>query len=124
MSTSNDSLTFTFDPAWPWSGGGVGLGALVLVGLVLVGLTIWTYYGVRGITLPRLLMLLGLRLLALLIACLVVLRPSFSFQDDAHNASLLFLAMDNSMSMQVQDQIANQSRWEYLNRLLQACDRL
>ncbi|HEV3448186.1 MAG TPA: glutamine amidotransferase [Gemmataceae bacterium] len=122
MSTSNDSLTFTFDPAWPWSGGGVGLGALILVGLVLVGLTIWTYYGVRGITLPRLLMLTALRLLALLIACLVVLRPSFSFQDDAHNASLLFLTADDSLSMQVQDQISNQSRWEYLNRLLQACE--
>src|SRR6266446_1271187 len=123
MPSTNDSLTFTFDPAWPWSVGSMGLTALVLLGLALVGLTIWTYYGLRGITLSRLLMLIGLRLLALLIACLVVLRPSFSFQDEAHTPSLLILTADNSMSMQIQDQIANQSRWDYLCRLLRTCEQ-
>src|SRR5437588_3567754 len=118
MTQTYDSLTFTFDPAWPWSAGGAGVYVLALVALVLVGLTVWTYRGLRGVTLQRLLWLIGLRLLALLVACLVVLRPSFSFQDELHIPSTLVLAADHSQSMTIQDQIASLPRWDYLCRLL------
>ena len=81
MPKTHDALTVTFDPTWPWSTSGLGLYALLFVALVLIGLTVWTYRGLRGVTLPRLLALVGLRLLALFLACLVVMRPSIAYQD-------------------------------------------
>jgi uncharacterized membrane protein len=66
-------------------------------------------------------MLLALRLAALIVACLVVLRPSIAFQDDLHPPSTLLLVADASESMTIQDQHDNQSRWEYMRRLLRDC---
>src|SRR5437763_1096235 len=66
------------DPAWPWSLPGLGVPALAAAGLALALLTVWTYLGVRGAGWRRVLAVLALRLLALLVACLVVLRPSFA----------------------------------------------
>src|SRR5438105_8015582 len=120
MFSASEPWNFTFDPAWPWSA--VGVYALVLVALILVALTVWTYRAVRAMSAGRLLLLIGLRLLALLVACLVVLRPSVAYQDEAHLQSTLLIAADNSLSMTIQDQIANQSRWDYLCRLLQECE--
>jgi hypothetical protein len=113
MSTSDSSL-FTFDPAWPWSFGSVGLQAFILVALALVGLTVWTYIGVRGANPRRVAILIGLRLLALVIACLACLRPSLALREDLRVPSTLLIAADDSESMTIQDQHKNQSRWGYL----------
>jgi uncharacterized membrane protein len=109
---------FTWDPAWPWSLPGVGPQGLLLIGLVLVALTVWTYRGVRGASYRRVLLLIGIRVAALIVACLTVLRPSVAFQDELHVPSTLLLAADASESMTIQDQYNNQSRWDYLRRLV------
>jgi uncharacterized membrane protein len=119
---SNSSSMITFDPTWPWSTIGVGPEMLVIVALTLVVLTVWTYRDVRGATRRRVLVLIGLRLAALAVACLVVLRPSLAFHDEANLPSTLILAADRSESMTIQDQYAGQSRWDYLRRLLSECE--
>src|SRR5690242_20535702 len=77
VSTMGDT-SFTIDPAWPWSEPGFGLPALGGVALLLVLLTVWTYLGVRGASVSRVLVILALRLVALAIAVLLVLRPSLA----------------------------------------------
>lgn len=110
-------LSLTKDPAWPWSTG-VGLPALAVVGLVLAGLTLWTYLGVRRTRAGRVGVVLALRLLALVLACLMALRPSLAFREDPREASVLLFVVDASESMTNQDEYGGQSRWENLQRLL------
>src|SRR5262249_49993678 len=118
MSYSTQSRWFTVDPVWPWSVGGFGLDLLAIVAMILVVLTVWTYRDVRGASRKRILILVAIRLGALLVACLASLRPSFSFHDELRVPSILLIAADSSESMTVQDQHKNQSRWDYLQRLL------
>jgi uncharacterized membrane protein len=119
MASTNDVLSLTVDPAWPWSVPGIGLPALLLVALALAGLTVWTYRGVHRANPRRVLVLIVLRLMALALACLAVLRPSLAFFDDARTPSSLIIVPDDSESMSIQDQHGNKSRWEYLRRLLE-----
>src|SRR5262249_5525574 len=118
MSYSTQSGWFAFDPAWPWSIGTVGLDMLAIVAMVLIVLTVWTYRGVRGASRGRIGTLVGLRLAALLVACLASVRPSLTFRDELHVPSTVLIVADDSESMSVQDQHKNQSRWEYLQRLM------
>jgi uncharacterized membrane protein len=118
MTATHDSILLTWDPAWPWSLPGVGPRGLVLIGLVLVALTVWTYRGVRGASYRRVLLLIGIRIAALIVACLAVLRPSLAYRDELHLPSTLLIAADASESMTIQDQHNSQSRWDYLRRLL------
>ncbi|HLJ91566.1 MAG TPA: glutamine amidotransferase [Gemmataceae bacterium] len=118
MAATNDSILLTWDPAWPWSLPGVGPRGLVLIGLLLIALTVWTYRGVRGASYQRVLVLIGIRVAALVVACLAVLRPSLAFQNELHLPSTLLIAADASESMTIQDQYNSQSRWDYLRRLL------
>ena len=119
MPTTKESIILTWDPAWPWSLPGVGAPGLLVAGLVLVALTVWTYRGVRAASYGRVLVLIGIRVAALAVACLAILRPSLAFQEDLHPPSTLLIAADASESMTIQDQHNNQSRWDYLRRLLQ-----
>src|SRR5437588_6173306 len=96
---TNQPSLLTIDPAWPWSTSGLGRVGLLVVAAVLVGLTVWTYRGVRNATRRRVMALIGIRLCALLLACVAVLRPSFAFQEDQHLPSLLLFATDSSESM-------------------------
>ncbi len=121
MTPTND-LTLTLDPAWPWSLPGVGLPAFVCLAAVLVLLTVWTYSGHQRAHPRRLLALVGLRLTALVLACLAVLRPSLASRDELRQPSLLILVLDDSQSMTIQDQFNNQSRWDYLRRLVGECE--
>jgi uncharacterized membrane protein len=114
-------LTLTTDPAWPWSVPRVGLPALLLVAAALIGITVWTYLGQRGASSRRVLTLLGLRLAALVLACLAVLRPSLAARESLHVPSTLFVVADGSESMTIQDEFDSQSRWDYLRRLLGEC---
>jgi uncharacterized membrane protein len=115
---TKESIVLTWDPAWPWSLPGVGAPGLLVTGLVLVALTVWTYRGVRAASYRRVLVLIGIRVAALVVACLAILRPSLAFQDELHPPSTLLIAADSSESMTIQDQYNNQSRWDYLRRLL------
>jgi hypothetical protein len=118
MSTLFAALTL--DPAWPWSLPGLGVPTLALAGGCLALLTVWTYLGVRGASWRRVLAVLALRLLALLVACLVVLRPSYADHDKAVLPSKLLLVIDASGSMNINDEFNNQSRWEAALRALKA----
>src|SRR5204862_4541004 len=89
----------TLDPAWPWSLPGLGVPALAAAGVVLALLTVWTYLGVRGASWRRILTVLALRLLALLVTCLVVLRPSFADHEKSVVPSKLLILIDASGSM-------------------------
>ena len=113
---------FTDDPAWPWSVSPFGLPALALVALLLAGLTAWTYVGVRGATTRRVLTVLALRLVALALACLMLLRPSFAFRESSQPPSILLIVLDGSQSMSIQDEIGARSRREYVRHLLQEAD--
>lgn len=117
-----ESLSLTTDPVWPWSHAGVGLPAFAAVALILVGLTVWTYRGVRGASRRRVLGLIALRLGALAVACFLVLRPSLASREELNVPSTLVVALDASESMTVQDQFDNQARWDYLRRLVRECE--
>lgn len=109
------------DPAWPWSLPGFGWPALAVVAVVLMLLSVWTYAGVRGITRPRLLSILALRLGALIVACMLVLRPSLAREDEeAILPSKLIVFVDSSESMNINDGFNNWSRWENAQRILTA----
>jgi uncharacterized membrane protein len=114
-------VEFAADPAWPWSLPRVGLPALAAVAAVLAGLTLWTYRGARNATRRRVAAVIGLRLLALALALLTLLRPSFAFRDDLKVPSTLLIAADASASMTIRDEVDNQSRWATLQRTLNAC---
>jgi uncharacterized membrane protein len=107
------------DPAWPWSLPGVGIGALVGVALALALLTIVTYLGDKKVTPRRIAIVLLLRLLALVVALIVVLRPSLAQdEDDTRLSSKLFILLDVSASMDRNDEFNNLSRYEHAKRLL------
>src|SRR5262245_18140493 len=98
----------TIDPAWPWSVPLLGLPALAGVAALLVVLTVWTYKGVPQAGSRRVTAVLALRLAALCLAVLTVLRPALSFAENANFPSVLLLALDQSESMTIQDEIDNQ----------------
>ncbi|HKI34026.1 MAG TPA: hypothetical protein VKA46_19390 [Gemmataceae bacterium] len=118
----NGELTFNTDPTYPWSLSGFGLPALAVVALLLTGLTVWTYLGARAATFRRVLAVLVLRLGALLLAFLALLRPALAFRDELRVPSVLIIAVDDSESMTIQDEFDSQSRWERMRRVLGKCE--
>jgi uncharacterized membrane protein len=115
------SVNLTMDPTWPWSIPGTGFAALVVAALALMGITVWTYYGVQNTSRTRIIILVGLRLSALLLAFLAVLRPSLAIQAPFKNPSTLLIALDRSQSMTISDQHDGLSRWDYLKKLMTEC---
>src|SRR5262249_26193151 len=109
----------TLDPAWPWSLPG-GLTALGVVAAVLAALTVWTYAGMRGARFGRVLAVVLLRLGALLVACVVVARPSFADRDQAVIPSKLLILLDDSASMNISDEFGSESRWQRALNILKA----
>lgn len=122
MSAPASDVTLISDPIQPWSASGIGMPALALVALILVGLTIGTYLGVRPARPRRVLLVLGLRLGALLLAVLAALRPSLAFRDDLRQPSKVLIVVDASQSMTIQDAFDGQSRWHALLRVLRECE--
>ncbi len=113
------NISLEFDPAWPWSLPNTGLAALGGVALLLTVLTVWTYFGVRGASVRRIGSVLALRLLALGIAFLIVLRPSLGFHPtDELAPTRLFFLLDDSESMKITDGFNNLSRWDNAQRIL------
>lgn len=122
MNTTGERLSFTFDPVFPWSTSGIGLPALFLVALFLAGMTYWTYRGVLGASNSRVGVLVFLRLAALVLTLLVLLRPSVASQKDLRTPSILLVQIDRSASMTTPDEIGGQSRWRRLQTILKQCE--
>ncbi len=110
-----NDLIPTIDPIWPWPILALTLGT---VAVLVTGLTVWTYLGVPGANSRRISVLLTLRLLALLLACLTFLRPALALRKDLYPPAVLIVAADASESMTIQDELRGQSRWQNLLRVL------
>jgi uncharacterized membrane protein len=117
---------FAADPAWPWSLPRIGLPLLAVVAVLLAALTIATYRGAAPRR--RVAAVIALRLLALLLAVLTLVRPALAFREDLRVPSVLVIAADGSASMATADEVDAKSRWFTLQRILErsqpALDRL
>ncbi|OAI40480.1 hypothetical protein AYO40_00670 [Planctomycetaceae bacterium SCGC AG-212-D15] len=113
------SRTFKFDPelAWPWSLKPFGPWALLVVALLLIAVTLWTYSGVRGATVRRVLTVLGLRLAALILACLMIVRPAMAVRELTYLPAQLLILYDRSQSMSIVDEYDSKSRWQAMQEL-------
>jgi uncharacterized membrane protein len=109
---------FFTDPVRPWSENQLGPAALALLVLVLLGVTVWTYVGVPGAAPRRVVVILVLRLLALGLALLVVLRPSFAKSGRDQEPAVLYVLVDASASMSITDENDRSSRWDLMVRHL------
>src|SRR5262245_21734764 len=109
------SAELTWQLIDPWT----RTGWLIFAGArgVLALLTLWTYWGVRAAGRNRVLTVLGLRLVALLIACLLLTRPGLAVRDTTPKPSKLLVFVDGSRSMTILDGGDNKSRWESVRRL-------
>jgi uncharacterized membrane protein len=115
-------MSLLHDPAWPWSLPRIGMPALLLIAALLAALTVWTYLGVRNATVHRVGLVLALRLIALILAVLTVMRPSLAFHDDQRTPSLLLICGDYSESMTIQDTYAGKSRWNAMLGAFRECE--
>ncbi|HEY8504457.1 MAG TPA: vWA domain-containing protein, partial [Gemmataceae bacterium] len=116
------TVYLTYRPAFPWSEGALGLIALGAVAALLVALTLWTYLGDPQASRRRIALLIGIRLAALLVAILTLLRPSLAIEEDPRLPSRLVILADASESMTVQDEFNNQTRWQALQQVLKRCE--
>jgi hypothetical protein len=108
---------------WGMSGRLYGLWSLLLVlPMALAGLGVATYFTVPGVKRRRLFGVVSLRLVALLLTLLAILRPSLGFVDHTQVRRQLFLALDYSRSMTIKDEAGKRSRWEVLQRSVQASE--
>src|SRR5262245_55011376 len=118
---AESTYSLTADPAWPWSVSAGGLTMFLVAAAVLIALTVWTYLGVPRAGYRKVAVLLALRLLALLLALLSVLRPSIAARDELRLPSVLIVAADASKSMTIPDEFNQKSRWETLTATLDRC---
>lgn len=109
------------NPAPPWSFSPLGAPAFVVVSGLLVLLTLWTYLGRPQATGRRLSLILGLRLLALVVALLTAVRPSVGVREDPKVPSTLVVGIDLSQSMDVPDELGNQPRIAAVRKALDRC---
>jgi uncharacterized membrane protein len=113
-------ITCSLNPTWPdWLPETAAVPALLGTGAVLAVLTLWTYLGVRGRRIGRVLAVLLLRMAAVAVALLVALRPSVGVQVlEGLEPSKLLIVVDASESMNVPDDFNSQSRWDNARRIL------
>src|ERR1051325_2928032 len=92
-------------PPWPWPTIGITALALAL-------LTVWTYLGVQHAW-RRVAIVLTLRLGALLLAILMLMRPSFAMTHlEGIEPGKWLVVLDASESMNVADIDGKPTRWE------------
>lgn len=110
-----NSTELTWQLVDPWTKSGW----LILGGgvAVLTLLTLWTYWGVRGVGKKRLATVLALRLTALVIACLLLTRPGLAVRDTTPVPSKLLVLVDWSQSMSIRDGGDGKTRWETVRRV-------
>jgi uncharacterized membrane protein len=97
---------------------GLAMTTLVVLPAALLGITISTYLAGPAARRRRSIAVLGLRLLAFLLAGLAIVRPSLASPERNPFRSLLLIVCDCSGSMTIQDESGHQSRWELLLRTL------
>jgi uncharacterized membrane protein len=114
------STWLTTDPVWPWSLPLVGLAIFLLVAVVLAVLTVAGYLAARPRRPRRLAVLLALRLTALFVVALLCLRPALAHEDDTVLPSRLLILVDASRSMNIGDELNNQSRWQRARTILRS----
>jgi hypothetical protein len=111
---------FTTDRDWPWRDGDLlGWPGLLAIAGVLVLLTLWTYSGQRQVGWRKLLAILGLRLAALIVIVLLLLRPSYANEEEVVTPGRLIIVLDNSLSMKINDAPNDSTRWAFVRKLLQ-----
>jgi hypothetical protein len=115
------TLSFlTTERDWPWRDGDwLGWQGLVIVGALLILLTLWTYLGHRKVGWRRLLVILGLRLGALAVTALLILRPTFASEEEIITSGKLLVVLDYSSSMQILDGPNSSSRWDVVRQLFE-----
>ncbi len=113
------STAFVVDPAWPWSLPHLGWPALVLAAGIVAGLTVLTYLVGQRPNVRQFVAVLALRLTAVLIVFLLMLRPSLAQREENVTPSKLLVLVDSSTSMNNRDEFGK-SRWEAAWRLLQS----
>jgi uncharacterized membrane protein len=124
LATHHSALTtplgwITTERDWPWRDGDLlGWPGLIFVVLLLVFLTLWTYSGQRRIGWRRLLGILALRLGALLVIAMLLLRPSFASEETVVTPGRLLIVVDNSLSMKISDSPNSSARWDFVRKLL------
>jgi uncharacterized membrane protein len=122
---------FTTERDWPWRDEDLlGWPGLAAVAAVLVLLTLWTYSGQRKIGWGKVATVLGLRLAALAVVALLLLRPAFASEERVTSSGKLIVVLDSSLSMKIMDGPNNSPRWDVVRKLLEwpevkeALDRL
>src|SRR5262249_44153549 len=110
-------FSLTFDPAPPWSIPLVGPIALATAAIALIAFTLWTYHSSR-VPSRRKAVIVGLRLAALALALLTVLRPTVAITANEKTPSTLIIATDASKSMTVTDELDNKTRFFTAERWL------
>ncbi len=113
-------ISLIFDPVYPWSMPGYGwLLLFVVVGLV-AGATVLTYLVQRQVSFWQFLTLLALRLGALLVVLLLMVRPAVVEKEMIIVPSKLLILIDSSQSMSIRDESKKQTRWERGVQILQS----
>ncbi|HYV34660.1 MAG TPA: hypothetical protein VE988_03085 [Gemmataceae bacterium] len=109
----------TADRDWPWRDGDLlGWPGLVAIAALLVLVTLWTYAGQRQIGWRKVFTVLALRLAALAIIALLLLRPSFANEQEVVTPGKLIIVLDSSLSMKINDAPNSSSRWDFVRKLL------
>src|SRR5260370_2371847 len=91
---------------------------LVLLPLIVIVLTLGSYVIGSQNTWRRTAAIVRLRLGACVLVFIAVLRPSLGFDDPSDKRGVLLVAIDASESMSILDELDNQSRWHYFQRVL------
>jgi hypothetical protein len=85
---------------------------ILLVGIAIVLLTLWTYTGSNAKTRRLKYTLIILRLLALVVALFIMVRPVWIYKEQLRRPGKIIVLLDSSRSMQVKDaEPEGNSRW-------------
>lgn len=91
-------------PLWP-------ILTVLVAGGLITALTFWTYRG-TGVAPRRRLALWGLRMAALAVAAIILLRPTWEHKETRRLPGKIVVLFDVSKSMLVQDEDRNMRRWD------------
>ncbi|MCS6975476.1 MAG: glutamine amidotransferase [Gemmatales bacterium] len=93
------------DPLWP-------LVAISSAAVLIIVLTLWGYRSLTNFRASRITALIVIRLAALAVACLVLLRPTWDYREVKRNPGTLIVLFDASKSMLVKDEDPGMTRWK------------
>ena len=98
-------MSVSFSPIGPWL-------VVVVAALGVTVLTVWAYQQrLRGTQGRWRWVALGLRLAAVLLCVLAAFRPSLVIQEKKKQPAAIVFLIDDSASMQLNDEVRGQTRW-------------